>query len=145
MPTHEYSSSHKVKLLFWITAISHIWSHIYLSKRGCNCQGLLQLKELADEVLFCKTQRLQLTEDLLKYLQRDTLHIISPCETHTVLFIPHLMVWLNVASLAASPCQTWSCRPHPSRRRTCCPCPAVRTTGNAGCWSPALSACSGLR
>lgn len=32
---------------------------------------LLQLKELADEVLFCETQRLQLAEDLLKYLQKE--------------------------------------------------------------------------
>lgn len=29
---------------------------------------LLQFKELADEVLFCEAERLQLTEDLLKYL-----------------------------------------------------------------------------
>jgi hypothetical protein len=29
---------------------------------------LLQLEELADKVLFCQTQRLQLTEDLLKDL-----------------------------------------------------------------------------
>lgn len=44
---------------------------MYLRKRGYNQLVLLQLKELADEVLFCKTQRLQLTEDLLKYLERQ--------------------------------------------------------------------------
>lgn len=42
---------------------------MYLCKGRHNRLMLLQLKELADEVLFCKTQRLQLTEDLFKYLQ----------------------------------------------------------------------------
>lgn len=48
----------------------HIWWHIHLSQRGSNYHVLLQLKELANEVLLCETQRLQLTEDLLKYLQK---------------------------------------------------------------------------
>lgn len=42
---------------------------MYLCKGGHNRLVLLQLEKLADEVLFCKTQRLQLTEDLFKYLQ----------------------------------------------------------------------------
>lgn len=44
----------------------------YLSQRRHNSRVLLQLEELADEVLFCETQRLQLAEDLLKYLQKVT-------------------------------------------------------------------------
>lgn len=31
---------------------------------------LLEFEELADEVLFCQTQRLQLTQDLLKNLKK---------------------------------------------------------------------------
>lgn len=42
---------------------------VYLSKRRHNCWVLLQLKEFTDKVLFCQTQRLQLTENLLKDLQ----------------------------------------------------------------------------
>ena len=39
---------------------------LYLSQGRLHCGMLLQLEELADEVLFCQTQRLQLAEDLLK-------------------------------------------------------------------------------
>lgn len=66
------------------TDIFSMWSQTYLCKGGCNCEVLLQLKELADEILFCKTQRLQLTEDLLKYLQRQKHYLISQdVHTHT--------------------------------------------------------------
>lgn len=47
---------------------------MYLCKGGQNRLVLLQLKKLADEVLFCKTQRLQLAEDLFKYLQTNQKH-----------------------------------------------------------------------
>lgn len=53
-----------------IAAMSNIWSCFYLSKRRSNWWVLLQFKKLADEVLFCKTQGLQFTEHLLKYLQK---------------------------------------------------------------------------
>lgn len=55
-------------LLFNLFVTDITGSHFYLRKRRCNCWVLLQLKELADEVLLCQTQRLQLTKDLLKYL-----------------------------------------------------------------------------
>lgn len=59
---------------------------MYLCKGGQNCLVLLQLKKLADEVLFCKTQRLQLTEDLFKYLQKHKKHSfqVKPLNTNTV-------------------------------------------------------------
>lgn len=47
--------------------------------------------------------------------------------------------------LRDKPCQTWSCLPRPGQRQTCYPCPAVRKTGSAGCWSPEHWACSSLR
>lgn len=58
-----------------ITAMYHMYRVIHLSKRGCDCWVLLQLEELADEVLFCQTKRLQLTQDLLENLQPK--HIVS--------------------------------------------------------------------
>lgn len=54
-----------------LTSTARIRSNIYLGKWRLKCQGLLQLEELADEVLFCKTQGLQFTEDLLEYLQTE--------------------------------------------------------------------------
>lgn len=55
---------------------------MYLCEGGCNCLVLLQLEELADEVLLCETERLQLTEDLLKYLQRQRLSISALSTEH---------------------------------------------------------------
>lgn len=54
-----------------VWAVCLVWYHTYLCERRQNGLVLLQFKELADEVLFCETQRLQLTEDLLKYLQKQ--------------------------------------------------------------------------
>lgn len=51
-------------------AFLYIPSHNHLSQRRGNHCVLLQLEELADEVLFGETQGLQLTEDLLEYLQK---------------------------------------------------------------------------
>lgn len=113
----------------------HIWSHVHLSQRGGNYRVLLQLKELANEVLLCETQGLQLTQDLLKYLQKKGRITTQPTREPTVL--PSI--------LRVKPCQTWSCLPRPGRRQTCYPCPAVRKTGSAGCWSPEHWACSSLR
>lgn len=70
-----------------------MWSQIYLSERGCNCWVLLQLKELADEVLFCETQRLQLAEDLLKDLQRDTPSVWPP---NTKQHVNTQLIYLNL-------------------------------------------------
>lgn len=69
MTAHQYVAYRMIPLF---AAISNIGLQIYLSKRGRNGRVLLQLEELADEILFCETQRLQLTEDLLKYLQKQT-------------------------------------------------------------------------
>lgn len=62
-----------------LTATARIQSNIYLGEWGLKCEGLLQLEELADEVLFCKTQGLQFTEDLLKYLQTEDVLPLTHC------------------------------------------------------------------
>lgn len=62
-----------------LTATARIRSNIYLGKWGLKCQGLLQLEELANEVLFCKTQGLQFTEDLLEYLQTEDVLPLTHC------------------------------------------------------------------
>lgn len=46
-------------------------STVYLGEWRLNCQGLLQLEELADEVLLRKAQGFQFAEDLLEYLQEE--------------------------------------------------------------------------
>lgn len=61
--------------------VINLHDQTYLCERGQNSLVLLQLKELADEVLFCETQRLQLTEDLFKYLQKHDVSMLSQCET----------------------------------------------------------------
>lgn len=43
-------------------------------------------------------------------------------------------MWL-ITGFFSLPCQTWSCRPRPGRRRTYYPCPAKTRTVNDGCWN----------
>lgn len=49
----------------------HSNSNVYLGEWRLNCQGLLQLEELADEVLLRKAQGFQFTEHLLEYLREE--------------------------------------------------------------------------
>lgn len=132
---------------------------------------LLQLEELADEVLLGETQRLQLTEDLLEDLRETNVlfqHRAARVRAGNTPFLAsdriiglinqqrfrlrffrviynNRTLPRNKLNRSVSPCQTWSCRRRPGPRRTCCPCRAARRTGSAGCWRPARSACSGSR
>ena len=67
-----------LSVLWWsscvgaVSAVGYRQGLLYLGQGRLHGGVLLQLEELADEVLLCQAQRLQLTEDLLEDLNTRT-------------------------------------------------------------------------